>query len=110
EARLGQVLRNLIDNALSFAPENSTITVTAARRKTRVVAQVMDEGPGIPEDKLDAIFDRFYSERPSLEMFGKHSGLGLSISRKIIAAHQGDIFAANRPEGGAIFTVSLPIR
>lgn len=110
EARLGQVLRNLIDNALSFAPANSTLTVRASRQKDRVVIEVMDEGPGIPEDKLEAIFDRFYSERPSMELFGKHSGLGLSISRKIIQAHKGGISAANRPDGGAVFTVWLPAR
>lgn len=110
EARLGQVLRNLIDNALSFSPPDGTITIKAARQRDRVVIEVMDEGPGIPEDKLEAIFERFYSERPSLEMFGKHSGLGLSISRKIISAHKGDIYAANRPEGGAMFTISLPAR
>lgn len=108
EARLGQVIRNLIDNALSFSPPNGKITVTAARKKDRVIIEVMDEGPGIPTDKLDAIFERFYTERPSMEVFGTHSGLGLSISRKIITAHNGEIYARNREEGGAVFVVSMP--
>ncbi|WP_404326122.1 ATP-binding protein [Aerophototrophica crusticola] len=79
----------------------------------RVAVTVEDEGPGIPEAKLGAIFDRFYSERPKGEAFGKHSGLGLSISKQIVDAHQGTISADNRkgPDGqvqGAVFTVVLP--
>ena len=74
---------------------------------------VEDEGPGIPDGKLDSIFDRFYSERPQSEQFGSHSGLGLSISRQIIEAHQGRISAENRrdEEGtiiGARFVIRLP--
>ena len=64
--------------------------------------------PGLPEDKLDSVFERFYSARPDGEAFGTHSGLGLSISRKIIEAHDGEIRAGNRPGGGARFVVSLP--
>ncbi len=74
---------------------------------------VEDEGPGIPDGKLDDIFDRFYSERPESEQFGSHSGLGLSISRQIVEAHQGRISAENRrnAEGGIIgarFVIRLP--
>ena len=74
---------------------------------------VEDEGPGIPEDRLEHIFDRFYSERPKEERFGQHSGLGLSISRQIVAALKGKITAENRrqPDGavaGARFVVQLP--
>jgi len=68
---------------------------------------IEDEGQGIPEDKLEDIFDRFYSERPSAEAFGKHSGLGLSICKKIVEAHEGAIVAQNRQTGGARFTVQL---
>ena len=75
---------------------------------------VSDEGPGLPEGKFEAVFDRFYSERPKEEKFGTHSGLGLSISKQIVEAHGGRISAANRmgPGGdvlGAQFTVRLPV-
>jgi two-component system sensor histidine kinase ChvG len=83
-----------------------------AGRMARI--SVEDEGPGIPADKLEAIFDRFYSERPASEQFGKHSGLGLSISRQIVLAHGGRIRAENREAPGAKiigarFVVELPV-
>lgn len=108
ESRLVQVLRNLISNAASFSPEGGVIRLVARRDDARAVICVEDDGPGIPENKLEAIFDRFYSERPEGEKFGTHSGLGLSISRQIVEAHGGTIRAENRPEGGARFTVTLP--
>jgi two-component system sensor histidine kinase ChvG len=107
--RLTQVFRNVIGNAQSFSPPGGEIRVRAERDKDRVVVRIDDEGPGIPEDKLEAIFDRFYSERPAGEKFGTHSGLGLSISRQIVEAHGGAIEASNRLEGrGARFTIRLP--
>ncbi|MCC7425407.1 MAG: stimulus-sensing domain-containing protein [Alphaproteobacteria bacterium] len=113
EGRLVQVWRNLIANAISFSPPGGTITVTAAETGSLVEVAVEDEGPGIPEGKLDAIFDRFYSERPKGERFGAHSGLGLSISRQIVNAHRGTISAGNRRDAegkviGARFVVRLP--
>ncbi|RAU21902.1 histidine kinase [Paramagnetospirillum kuznetsovii] len=108
EPRLVQVLRNLIANAISFSPPQGTIALRALRMDGMVRMEIDDQGPGIPSNKLDAIFERFYSERPEGEKFGTHSGLGLSISRQIIDAHGGRLFAANRPEGGARFTVDLP--
>ena len=96
EGRLGQILRNLIANALSFSPPGGTITLRAGRDGAPCVIEVEDQGPGIPENKLDAIFERFYSERPKDEKFGTHSGLGLSISRQIAEAH-GGIFARRQP-------------
>jgi two-component system sensor histidine kinase ChvG len=74
---------------------------------------VEDEGPGIPDARLEGIFDRFYSERPQSESFGSHSGLGLSISRQIVEAHQGRIAAENRRDAegdvlGARFVIRLP--
>jgi len=113
EVRLGQVFRNLIANARSFSPPDGRIDLRVARVGERIVASVEDEGPGIPSGKEEAIFDRFYSERPSQEAFGGHSGLGLSISRQIVEAHRGAVSAENRhaPEGGVIgarFVVSLP--
>ncbi|MBI2236506.1 MAG: stimulus-sensing domain-containing protein [Magnetospirillum sp.] len=113
EPRLVQVLRNLIANAVSFSPEGGTIALTAHRDGGAVRIEVEDDGPGIPEGKLDAIFERFYSERPKEEKFGTHSGLGLSISKQIVDAHGGTIRAMNRTAAdgrvlGARFTVKLP--
>ena len=112
ESRLGQVLRNLISNAISFSPPGGTIRLEAARIGDEVRVTVSDEGPGIPPGKLAAIFDRFYSERPASEKFGTHSGLGLSISKQIVEAHGGSIVAENRSDedgvSGARFVVSLP--
>jgi two-component system sensor histidine kinase ChvG len=109
ESRLVQVLRNLIANAISFSPPGGAIALSARREAGRIELRVEDQGPGIPDNKLDAIFERFYSERPEGEKFGTHSGLGLSISRQIVEAHGGAIRAENRPEGGARFIVSLPV-
>jgi len=114
ESRLVQVFQNLIDNALSFSPPGKPVMITTARVGRFVQVVVDDNGPGIPENKLAAIFDRFYSERPSTEKFGMHSGLGLSISKQIIEAHRGRIWAENRKDGagriiGARFVVQLPV-
>ena len=108
ESRLGQVLRNILDNALSFAPAGSTIRIHLSRDADRAQLSVEDEGPGIPEENLGDIFKRFYSERPSTEGFGQHSGLGLAIARQIVEAHSGSIAASNR-HPGARFTVTLPL-
>lgn len=108
EARLGQVVRNLIDNALSFSPPKQAIEVRLSKVNDMARIEIDDRGPGIPEDNLESIFDRFYTERPDVEAFGKHSGLGLSISRQIVEAHKGRISAENRPGGGARFIVELP--
>lgn len=115
EGRLVQVFQNLIANALSFSAPGGVVTLAARRDGQAVEITVTDHGPGIPEGKLEAIFDRFYSERPPTEKFGTHSGLGLSISKQIVEAHHGTIVARNRlaPDGsvtGAVFTVRLPLR
>jgi two-component system sensor histidine kinase ChvG len=113
EDRLVQVFRNLIVNAVSFSPPGGTIALGLQRGADAVIVTVDDMGPGIPEAKLVAIFDRFYSERPAGEKFGTHSGLGLSISKQIVEAHLGAIRAENRrgEDGrilGARFVVRLP--
>lgn len=113
EGRLGQVLRNLISNAITFSPPGGLISLRAERQDDEIVLSVSDEGPGVPEGKLEAIFDRFYTERPKSEKFGTHSGLGLSISKQIIEAHGGDISAQNRYSGsgevaGTRFRIVLP--
>jgi two-component system sensor histidine kinase ChvG len=110
DSRLGQVFTNLLDNARSFAPVGSAITVTLEQDDRMVTVKVEDEGPGIPVHALERIFERFYTDRPSEHGFGQNSGLGLSISRQIVEAHRGTIMATNR-EGseGACFTVRLPL-
>jgi len=113
EGRLAQVFRNLLANAVSFSPAGGVIALTAARDDGWIAVDIEDDGPGIPAGKEQAIFERFYSERPESEKFGTHSGLGLSISRQIVEAHGGLITAANRPRpdggvAGARFTVRLP--
>lgn len=114
EGRLTQLFQNLIDNALSFSPPGGLVRLTARRTGRSVTVVVSDQGPGIPEGKEEAIFDRFYTERPAGEKFGTHSGLGLSIVKQIVGAHNGSVFAQNRKisDGsidGADFVVILPL-
>ncbi|WP_409197323.1 sensor N-terminal transmembrane domain-containing protein [Jannaschia sp. W003] len=117
EGRLAQVFVNLITNALSFCEEGDAVRVWMRRRDNRVLVVVEDTGPGIPEAALTKVFNRFYSERP-VQQFGNHSGLGLAISKQIIEAHGGVIWAENiRPTDadvtsdplGARFVVGLPV-
>jgi two-component system sensor histidine kinase ChvG len=113
EGPLGQVFRNLIDNARSFSPGDGVVRITLAREKGQVVIRVEDDGPVIPPDNLETVFERFYTSRPKGAAFGGNSGLGLSIARQIIQAHGGSIQARNRidPAGklsGARFEVIMP--
>ena len=118
DERLGQVFRNLIDNAVSFSPAGGTVTVTAAPYEAAARVTVEDEGPGIPAENLESIFERFYTtERPqspeesggAAAPFGNNSGLGLSIARQVAQNAGGRIFAENRSEGGARLVVDLPL-
>jgi two-component system sensor histidine kinase ChvG len=113
DERLGQVFRNLIDNAVSFSPDGGVVRIKAELRDGRARVGVEDEGPGIPPENLETIFNRFYTERPVDHGFGRNSGLGLSIARQIAEGLGGRIWAENRaPEGGrtgARFTVELPL-
>ena len=109
DERLGQVVRNLIDNAVSFSPEGGTVTVSAHAEGGMARITVEDEGPGIPPDNLESIFERFYTERPADQGFGKNSGLGLSIARQITTGLNGRIWAENREQNGARFVVVLPM-
>ena len=113
DERLGQVFRNLIDNAVSFSPDDGTVRIKAVQCDGCTRVAVEDEGPGIPPDNLETIFDRFYTERPLDHGFGRNSGLGLSIARQIAEGLGGRIWAENRApaEGktGARFTVELPL-
>lgn len=117
EGRLAQVFVNLITNAISFCEDGDAVRIWARRRENRVLVVVEDTGPGIPEEALQKIFRRFYSERPAGQ-FGEHSGLGLAISKQIVEAHGGVIWAENiRPTDadltsdplGARFVVGLPV-
>ena len=97
EARLGRVITNLLDNAISFSPENGVMTVSARRVGRRSRSSSTTTGPACPIDKLEEIFKRFYSDRPQTDRtVGKNSGLGLSISREIVNAYGGRIWASNR--------------
>lgn len=97
DIRLGQVITNLLDNAVSFSPEGGAVTISARRLDGEVEIVVEDDGPGIPPDDLSRIFTRFYTDRPGEEAFGKNSGLGLNITEQIVTAHGGKIWAENRP-------------
>ena len=106
--RLAQVFGNLLANALGFALANGNVTVTARREDSAVVVDVDDEGPGIPPEHLDRIFDRFFTSRPAGES-EPHDGLGLAIVRALVEAYGGAVAASNRPTGGARLTVKLPL-
>lgn len=113
ETPIGQVFRNLIDNARSFSPAEGEVRVSLSRAKGRLITAVEDDGPGIPPDNLETIFERFYTSRPKGRAFGGNSGLGLSIARQIVEAHGGEIHAENRHDAagaviGARFVVDLP--
>jgi two-component system sensor histidine kinase ChvG len=114
EGPLGQVFRNLIDNARSFSPPDGEVRVSVVPEKGRVLVEVEDDGPGIPPDNLETVFERFYTSRPKGAAFGGNSGLGLSIARQITLAHGGTVQAHNRTDEagkvvGARFEVSLPL-
>ena len=112
EGSLGQVFRNLIDNARSFSPPGGVVEVAVERGAGRVLATVSDSGPGIPPENLETIFERFYTSRPKGAAFGGNSGLGLSIARQIVEAHGGGLKAQNRVVDGkvigAVFLLVLP--
>ncbi|MEM6618979.1 MAG: sensor histidine kinase [Pseudomonadota bacterium] len=117
EARLAQVFVNLISNAISFCDTGDAVRLWAREREGRVLIVVEDTGPGIPDEALTKVFKRFYSERPDHD-YGNNSGLGLSISKQIVEAHKGVIWAENirprdadpdTPPAGARFVVGLPI-
>ncbi len=117
--RLGQVLVNLVENAISFSPENGKVTIHLKRIDDILEISVEDEGPGIPPEYLKKVFKRFYTDRPEEHNFGNNSGLGLNISEQIIEAHSGKIWAENILSGekdedgneirlGARFVMHLP--
>ncbi len=108
ETRLEQVLANLLDNAVSFSPKNSDISINVMNNKENILIKVKDSGPGFNEENTEKIFKRFYSNRP--EKFGEHSGLGLNIVKSIVEMHGGKVKASNRSddENGAEIEIQLP--
>ena len=120
DGRLGQVVNNLLDNARSFCRKDGTVRVAMRRKDKSIDILVEDDGPGIRPDQFERIFERFYTDRPDQEAFGQNSGLGLSITKQIVEAHRGRIWAENRTRPskdpgapaivlGARFTVRLPV-
>ena len=109
ESKLEQVIANLLDNAISFSPSNSKVSVICDTKKKNAQLIIEDEGPGFNEKNIDKVFNRFYSNRP--EKFGEHSGLGLNIVKNIIELHGGSITASNQTSDkkGARIEVLLPI-
>ncbi|OJV04021.1 MULTISPECIES: sensor histidine kinase [unclassified Nitrobacter] len=117
DSRLGQVISNLLTNAQSFSKSGGRVRIVCRRLKSEIEIIVDDDGPGIRPDALERVFERFYTDRPH-QGFGQNSGLGLSISKQIIEAHRGRIWAENRPGptdahgdtriAGARFVVRLP--
>ena len=109
ESKLEQILANLLDNAISFSPPNSNISIICGIKSNEAQLIIEDEGPGFNEKNINKIFDRFYSNRP--EKFGEHSGLGLNIVKNIIELHGGSIKASNQTgnKKGAKIEVLLPI-
>lgn len=111
-AKLHDALRNLLENAINYSPKEGTIALASRRHGERIVITVSDEGPGIPEADLGRVFERFYRVDKARSRDGKDpsgTGLGLAIVKHLTELHGGKASAANRPEGGALFTLDLPI-
>jgi two-component system phosphate regulon sensor histidine kinase PhoR len=110
-AKLHDALRNLIENATNYAPEAGRIELASRRQGARILLTVADNGPGIPEEDLPRVFERFYRADKARSRGARDpggTGLGLAIVRHLVELHGGTVSAANRPTGGAIFTVDLP--
>ena len=106
-AKLYDVVRNLVENAVNYSPDDAEVHLGASRRDDRMVMTVADSGPGIPPEDLTRVFERFYRVDKSRARPGG-TGLGLAIVKHLVELHKGEVRAANRPEGGALFTVTLP--
>jgi len=106
--KIKQVLRNLLDNAIKFSPEGGTIDVAVCRVASSVRVSVRDQGPGIPQDELETVFDKFIQSSKTKTGAGG-TGLGLAICHEIVAAHKGRIWAENGPEGGTVFSFEIPL-
>jgi two-component system phosphate regulon sensor histidine kinase PhoR len=106
--RLGQILRNLLDNAVKFSPDDGVVRLSAGRENGRAYFAVADEGPGIPRGEQDRIFQRFYQVDRSRSKVRPGSGLGLAIVKHLVQLHGGEVTVQSEPGAGATFRVSLP--
>ncbi|MFL6727534.1 MAG: stimulus-sensing domain-containing protein [Sphingomicrobium sp.] len=108
--RLARAINAIIDNAVSFSPSGGLVEIAVARVGDEVRIRIDDEGPGVPPEAREAIFNRFHSVRPEGENFGRHSGLGLAIAQAIVNGHDGEIDVQDRDDApsGARFTIKLP--
>jgi two-component system phosphate regulon sensor histidine kinase PhoR len=107
-AKLHDALRNLVANAVTYSPEGTTVRIESARIDGRIAVSVADQGPGIPEEDLSRVFERFYRVDKSRARDPGGTGLGLAIVKHLVGLHGGEVHAENRAEGGARFTVMLP--
>jgi two-component system phosphate regulon sensor histidine kinase PhoR len=106
-AKLHDALRNLVANAVIYAPERSTIRIDVSTAGDQIAIAVADEGPGIPERDLSRVFERFYRVDKARGRDPGGTGLGLAIVKHLVELHGGEVRAENRPEGGARFTITL---
>jgi two-component system phosphate regulon sensor histidine kinase PhoR len=107
-AKLHDILRNLVENAVNYAPEGGVVVVEATREPSAVVLRVLDNGPGIPEADRSRVFERFYRVDKSRARAPGGTGIGLAIVKHLVELLGGTVTAGSRPEGGAVFTVRLP--
>ena len=104
--RIEQIIANLLDNAVSFSKNGTTVKVDLDENEKYTILKVSDQGEGFKESDIKKVFDRFYSNRP--ENFGEHSGLGLNIVKNLVQIHKGEIYASNSPNGGAMIEIKFP--
>jgi two-component system sensor histidine kinase KdpD len=103
-----QVLFNLLDNALKYSPSDGPVDIRVSSTEGTLTVEVADQGPGLAEEEMKVVFDKLHRGSASVGR-ARGAGLGLAIARAIVHAHGGDIWAANRPEGGAVFAFTLPL-
>ena len=107
--RIEQILHNLIQNAIRFTPPGGVVQITLQTGQSWVTITVHDSGPGIPPESMPFVFERFYRADPARDRTEGTTGLGLSIARKLAEVHHGSLTAQNHPDGGALFTLKLPV-
>ncbi|RLW68912.1 MAG: hypothetical protein B6D68_02835 [spirochete symbiont of Stewartia floridana] len=105
--RFAQAVLNLVDNAVSFSPQGGRVALSVGTKDKLVTISVADQGPGIPEDETEKIFNRWYTDRPEGDA-ARHTGLGLAIVQGIATGYDGQVYAMNAPAGGAVFTLNFP--
>lgn len=110
EDKLQKILTNLLSNAIKYTPEGGVITVSVGQDQNEIVISVADNGPGVPPEKIEKIFERYYQlGKESKEKNSYSTGIGLYYSRSLAKVHHGSLVASNRPEGGMVFTYRYPL-